>query len=58
MRDTVNRRRYALMAALAAIAVVAVLSMYGPWSPRLVQRDDPAGTAIAIVIPTTPTAPL
>ena len=35
MRDTVNRRRYALMAALAAIAVVAVLSMYGPWSSEI-----------------------
>ena len=57
MRDDVNRRRYTFMAALAAIAVVAVLSMYGSWSPRIVQRDDPAGAAIAIVIPTTPTAP-
>jgi hypothetical protein len=54
-----NRRRYTMMTALAALAVVAVLSMWGPWSPRVVARDDPAGTTIAMVTPPrAPTAPI
>jgi hypothetical protein len=52
-----NRRRYTMMAALAALAVVAVLSMWGPWSPRVVARDDPAGTTIAMVT-RAPSAPI
>ena len=52
-----NRRRYTTMIALAGIAVGAVFSIWGPWSPRLVQRDDPAGAAIAVVTPAAPIAP-
>jgi hypothetical protein len=52
------RRRYTMVAALAAIAVVAGLLMWGrPWSPRLVERDDPAGKTVAIAAPVAPIAP-
>jgi hypothetical protein len=59
MRHHLNpRRRYTMMAALAAIAVVAGLLMWGrPWSPRLVERDDPAGKTVAIAAPVAPIAP-
>jgi hypothetical protein len=34
------------------------LSMWGPWSPRIVERHDPAGATIAMVTPAAaPTAP-
>jgi hypothetical protein len=52
-----NRRRYTMMAALAAIATVVVLLMWGPWSPRIVERHDPAGATIAMVTPAARTAP-
>jgi hypothetical protein len=42
MRDGINRRpRWtgALTAAFAVMALMAVLMIWGPWNPRLVQRD-------------------
>jgi hypothetical protein len=43
MRDEINRRpRWlgnTLTAAFAVMALMALLMIWGPWSPRLVQRD-------------------
>jgi hypothetical protein len=43
MRDGINRRpRWlgnTLTAALAVMALMALLMIWGPWNPRLVQRD-------------------
>jgi hypothetical protein len=43
MRDDINRRpRWlgnTLTAAFAVMALMALLMIWGPWNPRLVQRD-------------------
>jgi hypothetical protein len=42
MRDDINRRprwMATLTAAFAVMALMALLMIWGPWSPRLVQKD-------------------
>jgi hypothetical protein len=58
MRDDINRRpRWmgnTLTAAFAVMALTALLMIWGPWSPRLVQRDmagNDIGTAAQPVSP-------
>ncbi len=55
-----RRISWPMMVALVFIAVTALMLLWGPWSPRMVERDEagmPVGGPLRPLAPGTPITP-